>query len=70
MSSGDSTSNKGGEESFFMFQAIQQQIEHVNVVFNVIRDWMDRQDAVIATWREGHPQRSHNTKVRKACTRA
>jgi hypothetical protein len=26
-----------------------------------IRDRMDRQDAVIATWHEGHPQRSHNT---------
>jgi hypothetical protein len=57
MSSRDSTSNKkGGEELFFMLQAIQQQFEHMNVVFNEIRDRMDRQDAVIATWREEHPQ--------------
>jgi hypothetical protein len=56
MSSRDGTSNKeGGEESFFMLQAIQQQFERMNVVFNEIRDWMDKQDAVIATWREGHP---------------
>jgi hypothetical protein len=35
----DGTSNKeGGEELFFMLQAIQQQFEHMNVVFNEIRD--------------------------------
>jgi hypothetical protein len=59
MSSWDGTSNKeGGEESFFMLQAIQQQFERMNVVFNNIRDRMDRQDAVIATWHEGHPRKS------------
>jgi hypothetical protein len=49
MFSRDGTSNKGGEESFFMLQAIQQQFECMNVVFNEIRDRMDRQDAIIAT---------------------
>jgi hypothetical protein len=61
MASRDGTSNKeGGEELFFMLQAIQQQFERMNVVFNEIRDRMDKQDAVIATWREGHPQRAPN----------
>jgi hypothetical protein len=63
MSSKDGTSNKeGGEESFFMLQAIQQQFECMNVVFNEIRDRMDRQDTVIATWCEGHPQRVPNAR--------
>jgi hypothetical protein len=62
MFSRDGTSNKGGEESFFMLQAIQQQFECMNVVFNEIRDRMDRQDAIIATWHEGHPQRVPNAR--------
>jgi hypothetical protein len=63
MSSKDGTSNKeGGEESFFMLQAIQQQFECMNVIFNEIRDWMDRQDIVIVTWCEGHPQRVPNAR--------
>ena len=63
MSSRDDTSNKeGGEESFFMLQAMQQQFERMNVVFNETRDRMDRQDAIIATWHEGHPQRVPNSK--------
>jgi hypothetical protein len=67
MSSKDGTSNKeGGEESFFMLQAIQQQFERMNVVFNEIRDWMDKQDAVIATWREGHPQRAPNARTQES----
>jgi hypothetical protein len=49
MSSRDGASNKGGKESFFMLQAIQQQFERMNVVFNEIRDRVDKQDAVIAT---------------------
>ena len=39
-----------------MLQAMQQQFERMNVVFNDIRDWMDRQDAVIASLREERPQ--------------
>uniref|UniRef100_A0A2N9FG25 CCHC-type domain-containing protein n=1 Tax=Fagus sylvatica TaxID=28930 RepID=A0A2N9FG25_FAGSY len=39
-----------------MLQAMQQQFERMDVMFNEIRDRMDRQDAIIATWREGHPQ--------------
>jgi hypothetical protein len=50
MSSRDDTSNKEGEEElFFMLQAIQQQFECMNMVFNEIPDRMDRQDVVIAT---------------------
>ena len=49
MSSRGETSNKeGGEESSFMLQAMQQQFERMNVVFNDIRDRMGRQDTVIA----------------------
>ena len=48
MSSRGETSNReGGEESSLMLQAMQQQFERMNVVFNDIRDRMDRQDAVI-----------------------
>ena len=68
MSSRDGTSNKeGGEESFFMLQAIQQQFECMNMVFNEIRDRMDKQDAVIATWHEGHPQRVPNARRQERC---
>jgi hypothetical protein len=28
----------------------------MDVLFNEIQDWMDRQDAIIGTWREGRPQ--------------
>jgi hypothetical protein len=44
-----------------MLQAIQQQFERMNVVFN-IQDRTNKQDAVIATWREGHPQRAPNAR--------
>jgi len=43
-----------------MLQAMQQQFERMNVVFNDIRDQMDRQDAVIASLHEEHPQRAPN----------
>ena len=43
-----------------MLQAMQQQFECMGVMFNEIQDMMDRQDAVIATWHEGHPQRIRN----------
>ena len=43
MSSRDETLNREGrEESSLMLQAMQQQFERMNVVFNDIRDWMDR----------------------------
>ena len=46
-----------------MLQAMQQQFERMNmVVFDEIWDQMDRQDAVIATWLEGHPQRVPNAR--------
>ena len=47
---------------FFMLQAIQKQFECMNVVFNEILDRMVMQDAVISTWREGHPQRVPNAR--------
>ena len=34
----------------------------MNLVFSEIRDRMDKQDAVIATWREGHPQKAPNAR--------
>ena len=45
-----------------MLQAMQQQFEHMNVVFNDIWDQMDRQDAIIASLREEHPQRALNAR--------
>ncbi|KAL4599034.1 hypothetical protein ACB092_11G097600 [Castanea dentata] len=57
------TSNReGGEESSIILQAMQQQFERMNVVFNEIRDWMDRQDSVIATLCEERPQRGPNAR--------
>ena len=55
-SRGETSNGEGGEESSFMLQAMQQQFEHMNVVFNDIQDWMDRQDAVIASLCEEHPR--------------
>ena len=63
MSSRDETSNREGrEESSLMLQAMQQQFERMNVMFNDIRDRMDRQDAVIASLREEHPWRAPNAR--------
>ena len=63
MSSKDETLNREGrEESSFMLQAMQQQFEHMNVVFNDIRDRMDRQDAVIASLHEEHPRKAPNVR--------
>ena len=63
MSSKGETSNKEGEEeSSLMLQAMQQQFECMNVVFNDIRDRMDRQDAVIASLREECTQRAPNAR--------
>jgi hypothetical protein len=45
-----------------MLQTIQQQFEGMSVVFNEIQDRMDREDAVITTWRKGHPQRVLNAR--------
>ena len=43
MSSRGEASNKRGEESSIMLQAMKQQFECMNVVFNNIRDRMDGQ---------------------------
>ena len=61
-SRGETSNGEGGEESSFMLQAMQQQFEHMNVVFNDIQDWMDRQDAVIASLREERPRRALNAR--------
>ena len=45
-----------------MLQAMQQQFERMNVVFNDIRDRMDRQDVVIASLCEEYPQRAPNAR--------
>ena len=57
-----SQSNQGKEDSSFMLQAMQQQFDRMGVMFNEIRDRMDRQDAAIATLREGRPQRVRNAR--------
>ena len=54
-SRGETLNREGGEESSLMLQAMQQQFEHMNVVFNDIWDHMDRQDAVIASLHEERP---------------
>ena len=41
---------------------MQQRFERMNVVFNDIWDWMDRQDAVIASLREERTQRALSAK--------
>ena len=52
-----------------MLQAMEQQFERMNVVFNDIRDRMDRQDTVIASLREERPRRALNARRqgRRAC---
>ena len=69
MSSRGETSNKEGQaKSPLVLWAMQQQFDRMDVLFNVIRDRIDRQDAIIATWREGHPQGVPNVlKASKAC---
>ena len=54
-SKGKASNREGGEEESLMLQAMQQQFERMDVVFNEIRDRMDRQDVVIATLREEYP---------------
>ena len=61
-SKGETSNKKGGGESSLMLQAMQQQFEHMNVVFNDIRDLMDRQDTVIASLREERTQRALNAR--------
>ena len=61
-SKGDTLNKEGREESSFMLQAMQQQFERMNIVFNEIQDQMDRQDVVIATLREERPQRVPNAR--------
>ena len=52
-----------------MLQAMQQQLEHMNMVLNEIQHRIDRQDAVIATLHEKCPQRVPNVRrqERHAC---
>ena len=45
-----------------MLQVMQQQFECMNVVFNDIRDRMDRQDTVIASLHEERTQRAPNAR--------
>ena len=68
-SKGKASNREGGEESSLMLQAMQQQFECMNMVFNEIRDRMDRQDIVIATLHEEHLQRVPNARrqERRVC---
>ena len=61
-SRGETSNKKGREESSLMLQAMQQQFERMNVVFNDIRDWMDKQDIVIASLRDERTQRAPNAR--------
>ena len=45
-----------------MLQAMQQQFEHMNMVFNDIWDWMYRQDTVIASLHEERLRRAPNAR--------
>ena len=67
-SKGNTTNKEGQEESPLMLRAMQQQFERMVVLFNEIRDRMDRQDVVIVTWHEGRPQGVPN--VRRQARRA
>ena len=58
----EALNREGGEESSLMLQAMQQQFECMNVVFNEIRDQIDRQDAVIVTLHEERSQRVPNAR--------
>ena len=49
-SRGEPTNKEGRAESSFKLEAMQQQFGGINVVFNEIRDKMDRQDAIITNW--------------------
>ena len=70
MSSRGETSNReGGEESPLMLQAMQQQFERMNMVFNDIRDRMYRQDTVIASLREERLRRAPNARRQGRRTR-
>ena len=39
----------------------------MDVFFNKIQDWMDRQDPIIGTWREGRPQGVPNDRKQEMC---
>ena len=52
-----------------MLQAMQQQFERMNVVFNDIQDQMDRKEAVIASLHEEHPRRAPNARRQGRCAR-
>ena len=70
MSSRDEISNREGrEESSLMLQAMQQQFELMNMLFNDIRDQMDRQYTIIASLHEKHPQIAPNARRQERCTR-
>ena len=45
-----------------MLQAMQQQFERMNMVFNDIRDWMYRQDTVIASLHKERLRRAPNAR--------
>jgi hypothetical protein len=64
---GDTSNQERRDESSFVLQAMQQQFACMNMVFNKIRDPMDRQDVVIAAWRMERPQRVLNARRQERC---
>ena len=56
-SKGESSSKEKRKNTSFVLEAMQQQFEHLNMVFGEIRDRMDRQDEAIANMQMGQPQR-------------
>jgi len=68
-SRGIALDREGGEESYLTLQAMQHQFERMNVVFNEIRDQIDRQDVVIATLHKERPQRVPNARRQERCAR-
>lgn len=62
---GDTSNQEGREELSYVLQAMQQQFACMDVVFNEIWDRMDRQDTIIAAWRQECPQRVLNAEGKK-----
>ena len=60
-------SNEGGNQEIetdgaFTMQAMHQQFELLNIMFNEIGDRMDTQDATIANLQRGQPRKGPNVK--------
>ena len=61
-SKGESSSKEKSENTSFALEAMQQQFEHLNMVFGEIRDRMDIQDEAITNIQRGQPQKGPNVR--------